>query len=161
MDNHEARRVSFFRPILHTHQMITFRFCHKVRSAAAMVLLAACTAGCDPVTLTAASFGASLGVSHTLSGIIYKTFTAPMKTVENGSVVAMRDMGVKVVSRSTNEVGERVINATAKDREIEVLLEPLTPRTTRMRVIASNGLLKDGATAQEIMLQTERVLSRG
>ena len=77
------------------------------------------------------------------------------------SVVAMRDMGVKVVSRATNKQGERVINATAKDREIEVLLEPLTPRTTRMRVIASNGLLKDSATAQEIMLQTERVLSRG
>ena len=34
-----------------------------------------------------------------------KTFTAPMKTVEAGSIVAMRDMGVKVVSRSTNEVG--------------------------------------------------------
>lgn len=126
-----------------------------------MALLAACTAGCDPVSLTAASFGASLGVSHTLNGIIYKTFTAPMRTVENGSVAALRDMGVKVVSRSTNDVGERIINATARDREIEVLLEPLTPRTTRMRVIANNGLLKDSATAQEIMLQTERVLGRG
>jgi hypothetical protein len=142
--------------------MNTFRFyTHKARSAAAMLMLAACTAGCDPMTLTAASFGASLGISHTLNGIIYKTFTAPMKAVENGSVVAMRGMGVKVVSRSTNEVGERVINATAKDREIEVLLEPLTPRTTRMRVIANNGLLKDSATAQEIMHQTERALARG
>ena len=124
-------------------------------------MLAVGTAGCDPITLTAASLGAGLGASHTLSGIIYRTFTAPMKTVENGSIEAMQDMGVKVVSRSTNKVGERVINATAKDREIEVLLEPLTPRTTRMRVIASNGLLKDSATAQEIMLQTERVLSKG
>jgi hypothetical protein len=84
-----------------------------------------------------------------------------MKTVEEGSVAAMHDMGVKVVSRSTNKEGERVINATAKDREIEVLLEPLSSRTTRMRVIASNGLLKDSATATEIMLQTERVLSKG
>ena len=133
----------------------------RLRSTAAMILLAASTAGCDPVTLTAASVGASLGISHTLSGIIYKTFTAPMRTVEEGSVTAMRDMGVKVVSRSTNKEGERVINATARDREIEVLLEPLSTRTTRMRVIASNGLLKDGATAQEIMMQTERVLSRG
>jgi hypothetical protein len=142
--------------------MNTYRFLsRRARTAAALILVAACTAGCDPVTLTAASFGASLGVSHTLNGIIYRTFTAPMKTVENGSVVAMRDMGVKVVSRATNGEGERVINATARDREIEVLLEPLTPRTTRMRVIANNGLLKDSATAQEIMLQTERVLSKG
>lgn len=132
-----------------------------VRATAALILLTVSTAGCDPISLTAASLGAGVGVSHTLNGIIYRTFTAPLKTVENGSVVAMQDMGVKVVSRTTNKVGERVISATAKDREIEVLLEPLTPRTTRMRVIASNGLLKDSATAQEIMLQTERVLSRG
>jgi Protein of unknown function (DUF3568) len=133
----------------------------KVRATATLILLTVGTAGCDPISLTAASLGAGVGVSHTLNGIIYRTFTAPLKTVENGSVVAMQDMGVKVVSRTTNKVGERVISATAKDREIEVLLEPLTPRTTRMRVIASNGLLKDSATAQEIMLQTERVLSRG
>jgi hypothetical protein len=141
--------------------MPTFPLLRQTRTALTALVLAVGTAGCDPVTLTAASLGAGVGVSHTLSGIIYRTFTAPIKTVENGSVAAMRDMGVKVVSRSTNKMGERVINATAKDREIEVLLEPLTPRTTRMRVIASNGLLKDSATAQEIMLQTERVLSRG
>lgn len=96
-----------------------------------------------------------------MGSIIYKTFTAPMKTVEQSSVAAMRDMGVKVVSRSTNDDGERVITATARNRNIEVLLEPLTPRTTRMRVIASNGILKDGATATEIVLQTERILSNG
>jgi hypothetical protein len=133
----------------------------SLRSAAAILVLAAGTTGCDPMTLTAASYGASLGISHTLNGIIYRTFTAPMKTVENSSIAAMRGMGVKVVSRATNEDGERVINATARDREIEVLLEPLTPRTTRMRVIANNGLLKDSATAQEIMHQTERAISRG
>ncbi len=133
----------------------------KTKRATLLILLAATTTACDPVTLTAASLGAGVGISHTLGGIVYKTFTAPMKTVEESSVAAMRDMGVKVVSRTTNKEGERVINATAKDREIEVLLEPLTPRTTRMRVIASNGVLKDSATATEILLQTERVLSRG
>lgn len=133
----------------------------KAKFVTALIVLAASTTACDPVTLTAASLGAGVGVSHTLGGIIYRTFTAPMRTVEEGSVVAMKDMGVKVVSRTTNKEGERVINATAKDREIEVLLEPLSPRTTRMRVIASNGLLKDSATATEIMLQTERVLSKG
>lgn len=133
----------------------------QARSAIAVLVLAISTAGCTPITLTAASLGASMGVSHTINGIIYRTFTAPMKTVELGSVQAMRDMGVKVVSRSTNDGGERVINATARDRDIEVLLEPLTAKTTRMRVIASNGLLTDSSTAQEIVHQTERVLSRG
>lgn len=124
-------------------------------------LLTSTLAGCDPVSLTAATMGAGVGISHTLGGIIYKTFTAPIKTVEEGSVIAMRDMGIKVLTRETNKEGERVITAAAKDREIEVLLEPLTPRTTRMRVIASNGIIKDSATATEIVLQTERVLSKG
>lgn len=140
------------------------RFCsyrRKLKATTALILLTATTTACDPLTLTAASVGAGIGVSHTLNGIIYRTFTAPMKTVENGSLAAMRDMGVKVVSRKTNDDGERIINATARDRDIEVLLEPLSARATRMRVIANNGLLKDSATATEIMNQTERVLSRG
>jgi hypothetical protein len=142
--------------------MRTFRpCCRGAKTTAALVFLATCTAGCDPISLTAASLGAGVGISQTMGSIIYKTFTAPMKTVEQSSVAAMRDMGVKVVSRSTNGDGERVITATAKNRNIEVLLEPLTPRTTRMRVIASNGILKDGATATEIVLQTERILSNG
>jgi hypothetical protein len=133
----------------------------KLRASAAMIALTVCAAGCDPLTLTAASVGGSMAISHTLNGFIYKTFTAPMRRVEDGSVVALRDMGVKVVSRTTNSEGERVINATARDRDIEVRLEPLTPRTTRMRVVASYGLLKDSATAEAIMQQTQRVLSRG
>lgn len=133
----------------------------NAKVAATSVLLAISITGCDPVSLTAASLGAGVGISHTLGGIVYKTFTAPIKTVEDGSVVAMNDMGVKVVSRKTNDEGERIISATAKGRDIEILLEPLTPRTTRVRVIASNGLLKDSATATEILYQTERVLSKG
>lgn len=117
--------------------------------------------GCDPVTLTAASIGAGVGVNHTLGGMIYKTFTAPMQSVETATVRAMGDMGIKVDSRATNEKGERVILAKANQRDIEVRLEPLTKRTTQMRAIASEGILKDSATATEIVLQTERVLAGG
>lgn len=134
---------------------------NTAKVATTMALFAISTTGCDPISLTAASLGAGVGISHTLGGIVYKTFTAPIKTVEEGSVVAMSDMGVKVVSRKTNEEGERVISASAKDRDIEILLEPLTPRTTRVRVIANNGILKDSATATEILYQTERVLTKG
>lgn len=130
------------------------------KAIAALCLMAFSASGCEPISLALVSVGASVGISHTLGGIVYKTFTAPIKTVEAGSVTAMKGMGVKVVSRTSNKEGELIINATAKDREIEVLLEPLAPRTTRVRVIASNGLLKDSATASEILSQTERVLSK-
>jgi len=127
----------------------------------AILLAAPLFSACDPVTLTAASIGASTGVSHTLGGIVYRTFTAPMATVERASVRALKDMGIDVTGTETNEEGERVITATAKDREIEIFLEPLSRRTTRLRAMARDGILQDAATATEIVLQTERVLSVG
>jgi hypothetical protein len=138
-------------------------YIRKTRSfgLAAVLLAAPLFSGCDPVSLTAASIGASTGISHTLGGIVYRTFTAPMSTVERATVRALKDMGIEVIGRETNEDGERVITASAKDREIQVSLEPLTKRTTRLRAMARDGILQDGATATEIVLQTERVLSVG
>ena len=96
-----------------------------------------------------------------MGGIVARTFTAPLKTVERANTRALKDMGIKVVSRETNEDGERVVSAQANDREIEILLEPLSPKTTRIRARATEGILHDAATATEIILQTERVLARG
>jgi hypothetical protein len=117
--------------------------------------------GCAAVVLTAGSLAAGTGISHTLSGVVSKTFTAPMKTVEYANLRALKDMGINVVGRETNEDGERVVTAEANDRKIEVLLEPLSSRTTRIRAMARDGFLQDGATATEIILQTERVLAKG
>ena len=127
----------------------------------AVILSSPLVTACDPVSLTAASLAAGTGISHTLGGIVSRTFTAPMKTVENANSRALRDMGIQVVSRTTNEEGERVVSAEAKGREIEILLEPLSARTTRIRARATDGILHDAATATEIILQTERVLARG
>lgn len=128
--------------------------------AAALVSLPLLTA-CEPITLTAASLAAGTGISHTLGGIVSRTFTAPIRTVEKANTRALRDMGIDVVSRETNEDGERVVSAQARKREIEILLEPLSKRTTRIRARAMDGILHDAATATEIILQTERVLANG
>jgi hypothetical protein len=106
-----------------------------------------------------ASIGASVGISHALGGIIYKTFTAPQKTVETASIRALKDMGIDVVETRVDENGETTIQAKARDRDIEIVLEPITNRTTRMRTYATDGMLMDTATATEIVLQTERVLA--
>ena len=133
---------------------------HRAGLTAVILSIPLLTA-CEPITLTAASLAAGTGISHTLGGIVSRTFTAPMQTVENANTRALRDMGIKVVSRQTNEEGERVVSAEAKDREIEILLEPLSSRTTRIRARAMEGMLHDAATATEIILQTERVLAKG
>ena len=133
----------------------------RFASLAALAFSLSVLSGCAAVALTAGSLAAGTGISHTLGGIVSRTFTAPLTTVEHANLQALKDMGIKVVSRETNEEGERVITAEAKDREIEILMEPLTRRTTRIRARAMDGLLQDGATATEIILQTERVLAKG
>lgn len=97
---------------------------------------------------------AGVGVEHTLNGIAYKTFGAPVDQVHAANRKALADMSVRVTEDSKTEAG-RVVKATAADREIEIQFERLTPRMTRMRVVANEGaLFKDSATATEIILQT-------
>ena len=115
--------------------------------------------GCAPLSLTAFGVGASTGISHTLTGITYRTFTVPMPKVKGATMTALNKMGIKVVSTSRVE-GTEVIKASATDREIEVELEPLTSSATRMRTVAKKGgLFYDSATSTEIILQTEHVLN--
>lgn len=114
-------------------------------------------AGCDPISLTALGVGASTGVSHTLGGISYRTFSEPLPRVKNASMRALQHMQIKVASSEKMNHGEE-IKATAADRDISIELEQLTPATTRMRVTARNGLIRDSATATEIIIQTERLL---
>jgi hypothetical protein len=63
-------------------------------------------------------------------------------------------MAIKVGTDVATSDG-RSVTAKAADRDIDIQFERLTPRTTRMRVVVSENLvLKDSATATEIILQT-------
>jgi len=115
---------------------------------------------CDPVTLTILGAGASAGVAHGLSSVAYKTFTAPIKRVNKATKLALKRMGIKIESVEKTETGH-VINATSSDRTIEVTLEAVSNKTTRIRSIAlQDSIFFDQATAAEIVNQTERALTR-
>jgi len=124
-------------------------------------VLVACTClnlgGCAAVALTTLGVGMATGVSHTLGGIVYKTFTTPQAQVEKATYGALNRMQVKVV-KAKRDGSNNTILAKAGDREIEIELEALTPNTTRMAVTAKKdgGILRDGATATEVILQTEK-----
>ncbi len=122
--------------------------------AAVAVLLA----GCEAAALTGLGVGASAGVSHTLSGMVYRTFTAPLPRVRAAALTALNRMDIKVKGTTKIEGGEQ-INAKSPDREVEVTLEAISPNTTRIRVIAKKGVFPyDSATGTEIIIQTERAL---
>jgi hypothetical protein len=125
-----------------------------------LIPLALALNGCEAVALTALGVGASTGVSHTMNGITYRTFTLPVTKVRVASLSALKRMGIEVESAGRMEDGNgEVIKGKTADRKIEIELEVISANTTRMRtVVKSDGLLYDSATATEIIAQTERVL---
>lgn len=127
-------------------------------ACAAALSIAAGLAACEPLAITSFGVGASTAVSHTLGGITYRTFTAPAPRVRAASIAALGRMGIALASSDKSKDIE-VLRATARERTIEITLEPISTNATRMRVVARNGgIFYDSATATEIILQTERSL---
>ncbi len=131
----------------------TLVLCRLALSTSLVVALS----GCDPVSLTVFGVGTAAGVQHTLTGIAYRTFSAPLSDVRSAVEAALDHMDIKIGATEKIENGER-IKARAADRDIEIELEALSPRTTRMRSTARSGVLMDAATATEIIIQTEKAL---
>lgn len=122
------------------------------------LMAAALLSGCDPLSLTALSVGSSAAVNHKMSSTPTRTFSLPLLKVRMASMGALKRMGIPAGTVKKIENGE-VITTRVGTREIEVELESLTAKSTRMRVVARDGgLFYDGATASEIILQTEKVL---
>src|SRR5688500_18256295 len=118
--------------------------------------------GCAAVGMTLFGVGAGVAtgssVSYTLDGVAYRTFTAPLSQVESATRTALNRMGIVVESSAKTEQG-KAIKAVSNDREIEIELESVSAKTTRIRTVAKQGIFfKDRATATEIILQTEKVL---
>lgn len=128
-----------------------------MRMLRVMVLLLglAGLSGCAAVALTAGGIAGGAGVDHTLSGIAYKTFAAPIENVRLATLQTLKQMDMSVKDDRKVEAGWE-ITASANDRDINVELEALTPRTTRMRVVVNKGeiFFKDAATGTEIIVQT-------
>lgn len=123
---------------------------------AALLLLA----GCAGVALTAGGIAGSTGVNHTLNGIVYKTFTTPMKDMRVATLKTLKRMGMPVTDDKEAKFGWLIV-ATASERVIEIELEKLTAKTTRMRVVANKGRFwKDSATGTEIIIQTVQTLEK-
>ena len=118
--------------------------------------------GCEPASVTLLGIAAGTGVGYTLSSITYKTFAASIEDVRNAALTAFRNMGIQVDNVEKTDKGE-VIRGKTENRNIEVRLEPISPKTTRIRSIArqDGSILMDRATATEVIIQTEMALVGG
>ena len=123
-----------------------------------LVLLNGCAAFALALLGATAGVATEQAVSYTMNGVASRTLTAPLPRVRRATLTALRRMGIKVEGREKTEYGE-FIKATGRNRRIEVKLEPITPKSTRMRTVAKRGFfLRDRATATEIILQTEKII---
>jgi hypothetical protein len=145
VDGHMANKNS--RPLL------------VISLTAIFLMLQGCAAGVG-LTLFGVGAGVTTGtsVAYTLDGIAYKTFTAPLPQVETATRTALDRMGIKVEATSKIDQG-KAIKAVSNDRDIEIELEMVSNKTTRIRTVAKQGIFfKDRATATEIIIQTEKAL---
>lgn len=116
-------------------------------------------AGCEPLALSLIGAGAGTALRYSLDGGTSRTFTASAVDVKHASLAALEHMGIAFQSFDRFEHGE-LIYARAENREIEIEIEPISARATRLRIAAKNGgFLYDNATAREIVAQTERLIA--
>jgi hypothetical protein len=116
------------------------------------------TAACEPLALSLLGAGAGTALRYNIDGVTTRTFTAPALEVKNASLAALERMGIAFESLENFEHGQ-LLYARAENRLIEIEIEPISARATRMRIAAKNGsFLYDSATANEIVAQTERGL---
>ena len=127
--------------------------------AACACPLCACSLATQPLAVALAGAGTSSAIAQGMNGTAYRTFTQPLREVEAATYETLSRMGIK--PEDVRDTGQgRTITGSAIERTIEIELEPLSARATRMRVVARNGSLffYDAATATEIVLQTEKSL---
>ena len=120
--------------------------------------------GCAAVGMTLFGVGAGVAtgtsVSYTLDGIAYRTFTASLPQTEKATRTALDRMGIRIEAAAATDQGKMLL-ATGNDRQIEIELERVSAKTTRLRSVAKQGIFfKDRATATEIIYQTEKVLGQ-
>ncbi|MBI5586953.1 MAG: DUF3568 family protein [Deltaproteobacteria bacterium] len=129
----------------------------KVFGAFCLIILT----GCELLPLAASPIvvsGAGGGVAYTFTNIAYKTVSYPVKQVESSLRAAFKKMDIKETSEAASD-GAVTIKAKTKKLDITIELEKVTPKTTRIKVDAKDGLFfKDKATATEIITQTEKAL---
>lgn len=123
------------------------------------------TQGCAAIGLTLFGVGAGVtagtGVAYSLDSVAYKTFTTPVENLERATLTALRRMAIEVKENQSTEGGRKIV-AVAGDRSIDIELDRLTAKTSRMRVNAKQGwFFKDRATATEIIVQTDQTLEEG
>src|SRR5207249_2512478 len=119
-------------------------------------------AGWAPVSQEAHAAGGEpiwAGVERTMSGAMYRTFSAPLADVRDAVRQSFHDREIQITEDDLLIGGGAKIKGEALHRHITVRLEPVTPALTRLKLVVRHGLFgRDPATSSELIEQTARAL---
>ena len=128
-----------------------------LRGALVLAAYGALSGCATPVGLSLLGGGASAVVSHGINGTVTHTFSAPAAQVRTACVRALGTMGA--VMDSGEGSGDALL-AHAGERAIRIEFERLGASLTLVKVTVSRAdLLRDSATAAEVVAQTEKALA--
>lgn len=133
---------------------------YRILRVAVLCFAIAGLSGCMAAATTVAGMGGSAAINHKVTGVSYRTFTAPVKKVKRATFIALKKMKIKVISKGKKKDEDiYLITAKAIKRDIEVEIEPISANATLIRVQAKKSVFSyDAATAKEIVMQTRRQL---
>jgi hypothetical protein len=117
-----------------------------------LLSLGVAQAGCEYAATTAIT-GVSMGIAYLYTNVAERTVCCSLDRMGRATVLALNKMGIPVHEQSEAE-GERKIRAKTKDLNITIKLKEITDKSTKIKVSAKNGILKDKATALEIIRQS-------
>lgn len=115
--------------------------------------------GCMAVAPLVVS-GVGSGATYSFFSTACKTETYPLKNVYRACLQALRIMEIRAykVSRDEQEIS---VQAQAGKRKVTLVLETITPATTRVTINVSKSLIfSDKATAEEIIHQMALALEK-
>lgn len=117
-----------------------------------------CLNGCAALAVSLAGAGAGAGLSHQMTGTATRTFSEPLSKVDNAMQLATRKMMLEVDEVNSTLNGQQT-RARVGELKITIGLETLSGNLTRVDVEARKDFFRlDYATAQEIVVQIERIL---
>ena len=101
--------------------------------------------------------GASMASDYILKSAASKTISHGFDRTKKALLIALRKMEIFVDEAVEIEDGEEIV-AKAEDLDIKIELKQITPKVTRITVVAGKSIIyRDKATAQEIVYQTNKV----
>lgn len=132
----------------------------SLTGAAALVLLCLFVcAGCAELIGVAGSV-AVMGIDYTAKNCPRRTITCELECAHAATLEALESMAMEVTADERTPNGYKT-RARAKGLKVTVELVRLTPSVTKIGVdAAKNIILRDGATAEEVVTQVERALER-